>query len=294
MPAKILVTDDEPDLELLVGQRFRKQIRAKEYEFTFARNGVEALEKLEADKEIRVVVTDLNMPVMDGLTLLARIGELPRILRVVIVSAYGDMQNIRTAMNRGAFDFLTKPIDFADLEVTLNKTLQHVALLEEAQRTHQRLAAVRQFFSPGLAERLERAPELLEGRNQEVTVLVSDLRGFSSLAERLGAQQICRLIRDMMERLSNHIVEYDGVIVDYAGDGILAMWNAPVPQEGHALQACRAALAMLSEIPALEADWRDIVGGPLVLGVGVSTGVAQVGNTGSTRKFKYGPHGHSV
>src|SRR5215468_10604984 len=120
MPAKILVTDDEPDLELLVGQRFRKQIRAKEYEFTFARNGVEALEKLEADKEIRVVVTDLNMPVMDGLTLLARIGELPRILRVVIVSAYGDMQNIRTAMNRGAFDFLTKPIDFADLEVTLN------------------------------------------------------------------------------------------------------------------------------------------------------------------------------
>src|SRR5206468_3144917 len=122
--------------------------------------------------------------------------------------------------------------------------------------------AIQQFFSPGLAEQLERNPDLLEGRNQEVTVLVSDLRGFSPLAERLGPQQVCRLIRDMMERLSNRIVENKGLIVDYAGDGILAMWNAPVPQEGHAVLACRAALAMLEEMPGLEADWRDVVCAP--------------------------------
>jgi adenylate cyclase len=294
VPAKILVTDDEADLELLIRQRFRKKILQNEYEFIFAGNGVEALEKLEAHQDINVVLTDLNMPVMDGLTLLARIGELQRIIKVVIVSAYGDMANIRTAMNRGAFDFLTKPIDFHDFEITIEKTLEQVALLEEGRRAHERLAAVRHFFSPGLAEQLERNPGLLEGRNQEVTILVSDLRGFSQLAESLGPQQTCRFIRDMMERLSNRIVEYEGLIVDYAGDGILAMWNAPVSQEGHADRACRAALGMLAEMPSLESDWRDVVPGRLSLGIGINTGLAQVGNTGSTRKFKYGPHGHTV
>jgi len=257
MPDKILIVDDEPDIELLVRQRFRKEIRQGDYEFMFACNGTDALEKLDANLDINVVLTDLNMPVMDGLTLLSRIGGLSRIVKVVIVSAYGDMQNIRKAMNLGAFDFLTKPIDFGDFAITLTKTLEHAALLQEAQRSHQRLAAVRQFFSPGLAEQLERAPDLLEGRNQEVTVLVSDLRGFSALAERMGPQEICRLIRDMMERLSNRIVECDGVIVDYAGDGILAMWNAPVAQENHALLACRAALAMQAEMPGLQAEWAE-------------------------------------
>src|SRR2546422_3079671 len=145
MPAKILITDDETDLELLIGQRFRRQILRKEYEFVFASNGVEALEKLDAHREIQVVLTDLNMPVMDGLTLLSRIAGLSRLIKVVIVSAYSDMQNIRTAMNRGAFDFLTKPIDFQDFGLTVEKTLQQVALLEEGQRAQERFAAVRQF-----------------------------------------------------------------------------------------------------------------------------------------------------
>lgn len=151
-----------------------------------------------------------------------------------------------------------------------------------------------QFFSPELVRELERNPDLLEGHTQEVTILVSDLRGFTSLSERLGAQITCRLIRDMMERLSNRIVEYGGVIVDYAGDGILAMWNAPVAQSDHALRACRAALAMQGEMPGLNTNWQDVIGGPLILGVGLNTGPAQVGNTGSTRKFKYGPHGYTV
>jgi adenylate cyclase len=151
-----------------------------------------------------------------------------------------------------------------------------------------------QFFSPELVRELERNPDLLEGHNQEVTILVSDLRGFTSLSERLGAQITCRLIRDMMERLTDRIVAQGGVIVDYAGDGILAMWNAPVAQSDHAVRGCRAALAMQGEMPGLNSRWGDVVGGPLILGVGLNTGVAQVGNTGSTRKFKYGPHGYTV
>lgn len=151
-----------------------------------------------------------------------------------------------------------------------------------------------QFFSPKLVHELERDPGLLEGRDLEVTILVSDLRGFSSLSERLGPQKTCRLMRDMMERLSERIVEYGGVIVDYAGDGILAMWNAPALQEEHAVLACQAGLAMQRELPGLNETWHEMVGYPLRLGIGLNTGSAQVGNTGSSRKFKYGPHGHTV
>jgi adenylate cyclase len=163
-----------------------------------------------------------------------------------------------------------------------------------------RAAAIRtrvqfeQFFSPELVGELERNPNLLEGRSLEVTILVSDLRGFTGLSERLGASNTCTIIRDLMEHLTERIAGQGGVIVDYAGDGILAMWNAPVLQPDHALRACRAAQAMQAEMPALNARWQHIVGAPLHLGIGINTGQAQVGNTGCSRKFKYGPHGHTV
>jgi adenylate cyclase len=151
-----------------------------------------------------------------------------------------------------------------------------------------------QFFSPELVAALERDPGLLEGRDQEVTVLFSDLRGFTSLSERLGPQVTCRVMRDLMDQLSECLIAEGGAIVDYAGDGILAMWNAPVAQEDHAIRACRAARAMLRELPDLNARWGAIVGAPLALGIGINTGPAQVGNTGSSRKLHYGPRGLTV
>jgi sigma-B regulation protein RsbU (phosphoserine phosphatase) len=143
MLAKLLVVDDEPDLELLIRQKFRRQIRSDELRFVFAHNGIEALEKLEAEPDIDMVLTDINMPEMDGLTLLLRLQDLDRLLKAVIVSAYGDMENIRTAMNRGAADFLTKPIDFHDLEVTVNKTLKQLQELKEAVKEHDQLLTIR-------------------------------------------------------------------------------------------------------------------------------------------------------
>src|SRR5262249_48581001 len=151
-----------------------------------------------------------------------------------------------------------------------------------------------QFFSAELVRELERCPDLLEGRDQVVTILVSDLRGFTPLSERLGPQVTCRLIRDMMECMTERIAEQGGVIVDYAGDGILAMWNAPVHQDDHAARACRAALAMLGELGGLNARWQQQAAGALQLGIRLNTGPAQVGNTGCSRRFKYGPHGHTV
>jgi sigma-B regulation protein RsbU (phosphoserine phosphatase) len=139
---KILVVDDEPDLEMLVRQRFRKQIRQGEFTFVFAQNGQEALDRLAEDPAIDLIMSDINMPVMDGLTLLSRLGTSSRLVKAVIVSAYGDMQNIRTAMNRGAYDFLTKPIDFDDFQVTVSKTRRALDEIKQGARAKEQLSAI--------------------------------------------------------------------------------------------------------------------------------------------------------
>jgi len=145
MPERIMVVDDEPDLESLIRQRFRRQIRDGEYDFVFAYNGLEALSRLLEFPDINLILSDINMPEMDGLTLLAKLNELKNpALKTVIVSAYGDMDNIRTAMNRGAFDFVTKPVDFVDLETTINKTIRELVILRQAQQEHDQLIALHQ------------------------------------------------------------------------------------------------------------------------------------------------------
>ena len=141
-PYKILVVDDEPDLEPLILQRMRRDIRRRQYTFVFARNGVEALEKLSEDETIDLVLSDINMPQMDGLTLLSQIPKVSTDVRSVIISAYGDMKNIRTAMNRGAFDFVTKPIDFEDLRVTIERTLSHLLEWRDALESRNKLTVL--------------------------------------------------------------------------------------------------------------------------------------------------------
>lgn len=133
MTAKILVVDDELPIERLICQQFRKKIRAKELEFVFAHNGLEALDKLKEDGQIDMVLTDINMPEMDGLTLLEKLKELELNVKAVVVTAYSDMENIRKAMNHDAFDFLMKPINFDDLELTINRTLETVRQIKETQ-----------------------------------------------------------------------------------------------------------------------------------------------------------------
>lgn len=148
VPHKILVVDDEPDLELLIRQRFRKQIRENLFSFEFAGNGIQALQVLEKNPGISVVLSDINMPEMDGLTLLQKLQELENpALKSVIISAYGDMENIRTAMNRGAFDFLTKPINFEDLDLTVSKTLDQIEVIRAALQSRDQLISVQRDLS---------------------------------------------------------------------------------------------------------------------------------------------------
>ena len=143
----ILVVDDEPDLEPLVLQRMRREIRSKRFSFSFARDGVDALERLRETPDTDLVLSDINMPRMDGLTLLQEIPKVNNNLKSVIISAYGDMKNIRTAMNRGAFDFVTKPVDFDDLKFTINRTLHHVEEMREALSARDELVAIQNELS---------------------------------------------------------------------------------------------------------------------------------------------------
>ena len=146
-PYKILVVDDEPDLEPLMLQRMRRDIRKGQYEFVFAHDGNEALDCLAAHEDVDMILSDINMPGMDGLTLLEQVPKVDPEIRAVMVSAYGDMKNIRTAMNRGAFDFVTKPIDFEDLRVTIDRTLRHMAEWRDALATRDKLVAIQNELS---------------------------------------------------------------------------------------------------------------------------------------------------
>jgi len=148
-PPVVLMVDDEPDLEHLVTQKFRRRIRAGELRFHFAKDGRDALEKLREHPDIEVVVTDLNMPNMDGLQLLLEIRARHPLVKAVIVSAYGDLANIRGAMNRGAYDFLTKPLDFGDFEQTVAKTVDHVRAIQEQVRTLEEKQALRVIVDEG-------------------------------------------------------------------------------------------------------------------------------------------------
>ncbi len=144
MPIKILSVDDEMDLELLLTQYFRRKIRKGEYEFVFAHNGLEALTMMVKHPDIEIILSDINMPEMDGLTLLAKINEMRNpALRVIMVSAYGDMGNIRQAMNNGAFDFATKPIDLDDLSVTIEKAIAQINYVHEMQKEHTQLESLK-------------------------------------------------------------------------------------------------------------------------------------------------------
>ncbi len=154
-PLHVLCVDDEPEVELLVQQRFRKRIRAGEWTFSFATDGRDALRKLAASPDIGIVLTDLNMPGMDGLALLAELSELDRVIRTVVVSAYGDMGKIRTAMNRGAFDFITKPVDFQDLEATVLKAQKDLDIYRRALRSQEQLVSIRQELD--IASRIQEA-----------------------------------------------------------------------------------------------------------------------------------------
>lgn len=214
-PAKILVVDDEMDLERLIKQRFRKKIIAKQLDFVFVKNGVEAINKLQTKDAVDMVLTDINMPEMDGLTLLTKLPEIDQTLKAVVLSAYGDIRTIRVAMNRGAFDFITKPIDFQDLEITIEKTLSFVKQIrEQKQKLQQALEQLRYeaLYDPltGLPNQnylLGRIRQCIQSRQQKnslFAVLCLSLDGFKAVKYGLGHALSDRLLIEVARRLESY------------------------------------------------------------------------------------------
>jgi adenylate cyclase len=297
--ARILAVDDEPDFEPLITQRFRKQIRDGELAFAFAGNGEEALAKLDADPTIDLILLDINMPVMDGLTMLAKLRERESSVRSIIVSAYGDMANLRTAMNRGAFDFVTKPVDLADLETTIRKTLADVARMRDLER--QRAAAERarhnlsRYFSPNIVEMLAEQDEPLGAvRRETVAVLFADIVGFTGMAETMAPEAVMSLLRIFHERMTAQIFACGGTIDKYIGDGIVAVFGVPTPRADDAANALKCADLMLSALQQWNGERVRDGEAPLAIGIGLNYGPAVLGDVGSEHSMAFTIIGDTV
>ena len=299
MTAKILVVDDEPDLEALILQRFRRQIREQVFTFLFAYDGVDALAVLAQHDDIDMIVCDINMPRMDGLTLLARLAEREARPATIIVSAYGDMENIRVAMNRGAFDFLTKPIDFSDFETTIVRTLDNLAIArghrrrqEEAERARAHLL---RYFSPNLADRLTGAGDIeLAAQRREITSMFTDITGFTTLTESLEPATIVLLLNEYVTGMTEAAFAHGGTLIKIIGDALNVLFGAPAEQPDHAASALACAIAMDEFAEDCRARWAEQ---GVVLGatrIGLNAGSALVGNFGGSRYFDYTAYGDTI
>ena len=300
MTARILVVDDEPDLELLISQRFRRQIRDGSFSFAFAEDGVNALAALDEDPAIDMVVCDINMPRMDGLTLLGRLQEREGHMATVIVSAYGDMANIRTAMNRGAFDFITKPIDFADLEATIGKTLRSLEIIRSHQRRQQEAERARaqlaRYFSPNLADRLADAAEDIDlgAQRRDVTSMFTDITNSTTLAESLAPAVMAPLLNEYLTGMTEIVFDHGGTLVKIIGDALNVLFGAPTDQSDHAVRAVACAMALDGYAEAFRARWRAQGVTVGATRIGINSGSALVGSFGAGRFFDYTAYGDTI
>src|SRR5436305_4946443 len=297
--AKILAVDDEPDFETLLTQRFRRQIRAQEFAFRFAHHGEEALAVLDAEPDIELLLLDINMPVMDGLTLLVHLRERRSPVRAIIVSAYGDMANIRTAMNRGAFDFVTKPVDLNDLEITINKTLEEIARMRELERRRAASERARvnlsRYFSPNLVEMLaERDEPLGAVRRQTAAVLFVDIVGFTRMAERMPPEAVVTMLRQFHERMTAQIFACGGTVEKYIGDAIFAVFGLPNPGPLDAANALTCADLMIAALVEWNAERAAAGEAPLAIGIGLNYGPAVIGDVGSEHSLSFTVIGDTV
>ena len=291
---KILVVDDETDLEILIKQKFRQKIRQSQYEFVFAENGREALEKLLEHTDVDLVLSDINMPEMDGLTLLGKLNEQNSLLKSVIVSAYGDMENIRTAMNRGAFDFITKPIDFKDLEITIEKTIAHVTSLKRTLQALKENNILRMYVDETVLKFMggKQMEESLTGNEiVEGSVAFIDICGFTAISETQPADKVVTMLNSYFELMVQAIIKEEGIVDKFLGDAVMATFKGPYHLD-RAMDACLAIRNGISEQNNIETDtpYRPEVS------IGINSGEMVWGNIGSAslRRLDYTVIGDTV
>ncbi|MBL0306476.1 MAG: response regulator [Chitinophagaceae bacterium] len=288
---KILVADDEADLEILIRQKFRQKIREQQYEFVFAINGQDALEKMQLHPDVSIVLSDINMPEMDGLTLLTRLGESNPLTKTVMVSAYGDMDNIRTAMNRGAFDFVTKPVNFEDLELTMEKTIRHVDQMKETLQAIKENNILKMYVDENVLSFMgsrEYEASLMANETVEASVVFIDICSFTAISETEKPDTVVSLLNTYFDLMVKEIIAQQGIIDKFIGDCVMAVFKGPF----HLDRAIDASLAIRNTIDALPANNNF---SPKV-SIGINSGEMISGNIGSAtlRRLDYTVIGDTV
>ena len=276
---KILVVDDETDLEVLIKQKFRQKIRDRHYEFVFAINGNHALDQLENHADVEVVLSDINMPEMDGLTLLSKLNETKPLLKAVIVSAYGDMENIRTAMNRGAFDFVTKPVNFEDLELTMEKTIKHVNQLRETMKAIKENNILKMYVDETVLNFMgsrEFENSLTANETVEATVAFLDICSFTTISENEQPDTVVKLLNKYFDVMVKEIIAQGGYIDKFMGDAVMAVFRGDYHLD-RAIDACLAVRKSVNELPN---ESGNIFFKPNVA-IGINSGEMISGNIGS-------------
>lgn len=277
--AKILVADDETDLEVLIKQKFRQKIREQEYEFVFAINGNDALQKIAEQPDIDILLSDINMPEMDGLTLLSHLEKSNPLIKSVIVSAYGDMDNIRTAMNRGAFDFITKPINFEDLSLTMEKTISHVVQIRETLKAIKENNILKMYVDETVLNFMggrEFESSLMQNETVEATVSFIDICSFTSISETASPDTVVKLLNNYFDVMVKEILAQGGYIDKFIGDAIMAVFRG----EYHLDRSIDACLAVRSKIALLPGIFETVEFKPNV-SIGINCGEMISGNIGS-------------
>lgn len=273
---KILVVDDEEDLKILIKQRFRQKIRQKEYDFIFAENGKHALQQLIEHQDVDLVLSDINMPEMDGLTLLSKLKEQNSILKSVIVSAYGDMENIRIAMNRGAFDFITKPIDFKDLEITIEKTIEHVEAVRQTLQAVKENNILRMYVDETVINFMggkEIKSSMFDNETVEGTAVFVDICGFTSITENESADEVVNMLNSYFDIMAKEVIKQKGAVDKFLGDSVMATFRG----EYHLDRAVDACLAIRNAVKESNLG----MGNPQV-SIGINSGEMVWGNIGSS------------
>jgi CheY-like chemotaxis protein len=278
-PIKVLVVDDEKDMSELFKQAFRSKIRSSAYEFFFASDGESALAELGRRADIDLVLTDINMPGMDGLTLLQRIGEVRPDVKAVVLTAYGDMSNIRAAMNRGAFDFLVKPIDFDDLEVTIEKTFRQVEQSRKSAISTQENELFRMLVSPLFVERLRLLGPAgaLACDTRDATVAFIEVCGADAWHEDAPPDDLVRMLNANHEFIVPEVLARGGIVDRFLGHGVMAFFHGPEHVE-RALDACTAVRGQLEDAARRAGEDSPYAAG---IRVGIASGRVHIAGIGS-------------
>ena len=289
---KILVADDESDLEILIRQKFRQKIRDQKYEFIFALNGKEALEKIQQHPDVAMVLSDINMPEMDGLTFLTKLNESNPLIKTVMVSAYGDMDNIRTAMNRGAFDFVTKPVNFDDLELTMEKTIQHIKQIRETLKAIKENNILKMYVDESVLNFMgsrEYEASIMANETIEASVAFIDICSFTSISEKENPDTVIELLNNYFDVIAKEINAKNGLIDKFIGDCVMAVFKGSFHLD-RAIEACLSIRNKIAALPAANQNFSPLVS------IGINSGEMISGNIGSVtlRRLDYTVIGDSV